>query len=176
MKRGGSPNIEKYHGKNLSKIDVVKAWGRGNFAGEKRVERCSDWIIDSCKFLEGQTVLECGCGTGIFTSRIVHTKAQILAVDISEDLLAIAKTNVVGSNVNFLLDDLETLNEVPDSFFEALYGVSVLHHLDLFIALSALKKKAKEGARFAFSEPNMGNPINNYIFCSNNPDVRKNTI
>ena len=175
MSRGGSPEVEKFHGKNLSLIDAEKAWGRGDVAGEQRVQRCINWIIDSCKFQENQTVLECGCGTGIFTSRIIHTKANIIAVDISEDLLAIARTNVVGNNVTFLAENLEkNMTNVPDSSLDAIYGVSVLHHLNEKLALSALRQKAKHGAKFAFSEPNIDNPINRYLFGSSDPQIRIN--
>ena len=173
MKRGGAPDTEISHGKNLSLIDAEKIWGRSDVAGEQRVLRCANWIIDSCKIQENQNILECGCGTGIFTSKIIPTKANIVAVDISEELLAIAKTNISSHNVTFFAVDLEkTINNIPDAFLDAIYGVSILHHLDTKSALFALRQKAKQGARFAFSEPNLNNPINKHMFCSSDPQLR----
>jgi hypothetical protein len=48
----------------------------------------------------------------------------------------------------------------------------VLHHLDLSKALPALRSRLKPGGIFAFSEPNMANPINKHVIFSGDPGKR----
>src|SRR5262249_39687925 len=42
--------------------------------------------------------------------------------------------------------------------YDAVIGISVLHHLDLAVALPTLVGVLKRGGRLVFSEPNMRNP------------------
>jgi SAM-dependent methyltransferase len=56
--------------------------------------------------------------------------------------------------------------------FDAFYCVSVLHHLDLDLALPAIAARLKPGARFAVSEPNLDNPLNRYWYFSENLERR----
>ena len=69
--------------------------------------------------------------------------------------------------------NLETPDSLNDNYFDAIYGVSVLHHLDLEKALPVLIKKLKPGAFFAFSEPNLLNPINKYLYFTNDQNKRR---
>ncbi|MCX5704236.1 MAG: hypothetical protein NT066_07095, partial [Candidatus Omnitrophica bacterium] len=63
--------------------------------------------------------------------------------------------------------------ELPNTFYDVLCGVSVLHHLNLPGALVELKKKLRPGACFAFSEPNLLNPINKYIVFTKDMEKRR---
>ena len=49
----------------------------------------------------------------------------------------------------------------------------MLHHLDTPKALPALLQKLRPGGVFAFSEPNLLNPINKYLAFSSDPARRK---
>lgn len=121
----------------------------------------------------GMNVLECGCGTGIFTRELAKTGANITSVDISSDLLKIARTECCARNINFIQGNLEEPIFLEDDSFDAVCGVSILHHLDVTKALNALKRKLKQGAVFAFSEPNISNPINKYYFFVKDAEKRK---
>ena len=46
----------------------------------------------------------------------------------------------------------------PDRHFDAAYGSSVLHHLDLDAALKEVFRVLKPGGRIVFAEPNLLNP------------------
>jgi len=171
MKRGGQPNLEISHARQLLEFGAEDIWGWNTPAGRERVKSRVSWLIEVCGLGQGVRVLECGCGTGIFTRELAKTGADITAVDISADLLSEARKHCAAEKVNFVQANLEDPKELPDLFFDVLCGVSVLHHLLLPKSLVALKRKLRPGARFAFSEPNLLNPINKHIIFT--PDLEK---
>ncbi|MFZ5805639.1 MAG: class I SAM-dependent methyltransferase [Verrucomicrobiota bacterium] len=62
------------------------------------------------KILRGNDVLEIACGTGYWTEVIASTARSVLAMDISEEMLSIARQKSYSSNnVNFALSDAYAL-------------------------------------------------------------------
>ena len=172
--RGGNIEAEIEHGKALLSGGAPEIWGWGTPAGRERLRRRVNWLIEACDLRPGRKVLECGCGIGLFSRELAKSGAEIIAVDCSPDLLQQASRQESSSpNVAFVLDDLEKPSSLPDNYFDALLGVSVLHHLCLPAALTALRKKCKSGARFAFSEPNLLNPINKYYLFVDDVEKRR---
>ena len=49
----------------------------------------------------GMNVLELGCGTGYFTRELARSEANIVAIDVSPELLEIAKANCSAANVRY---------------------------------------------------------------------------
>lgn len=174
MRRGGRPDLEARHGKLLLAGGEAEIWGWGTPAGRERVLRRVAWISEACGLGPDVRVLECGCGTGIFTRELARTGAAITAIDISPDLLAQARRECPADNVDFVKGDLENPVGLPDTAFDVLCGVSVLHHLSVSQALTALRRVLRPGARFAFSEPNLINPINKYHLFVPDPKKRRN--
>ena len=173
MKRGGQPNLEVSHARQLLDAGAEGVWGWDTQAGEERVRTRVRWLTEACGLRPGVRILECGCGTGVFTRYLAGTGASVTAADISPDLLDEARKLCSAPNVTFVQANLEDPKELPDRIFDVLCGVSVLHHLLLPKALVALKSKLKPGARFAFSEPNLLNPINKYMIFTNDPEKRR---
>lgn len=170
--RGGNSNLEKLHAKELIKVGAEDIWGWNSPAGQERVKSRIQWFAKTCNLRSGLNVLECGCGTGIFTRHLANTGINLTATDISVELMEFAKSKC-PSQVTFIQTNLEDPKELPNNFYDVLCGVSVLHHLDLPGALVELKKKLRPGACFAFSEPNLLNPINRYIVFTNNMKKRR---
>ena len=173
MIRGGSSQLEIEHGKALAVGDPEETWGWGTPAGKERVAARVRWFRDICGLRPGIRVLECGCGTGIYTRSLAETGAEIVAVDISQDLLDYGRKRCSATNVTFKQVDLENPGNLEDTSFDVLIGVSILHHLELPKALVAIRSKLKHGALFAFSEPNIMNPINKYVMFTGDLDARK---
>ena len=73
-------------------------------------------------------VLEVGCGTGMFTEMFANRGAEIVAVDISPDLLKKARARGLA-NVKFCEKRFEDCD--LDGSFDAVIGSSTLHHLDV---------------------------------------------
>jgi ubiquinone/menaquinone biosynthesis C-methylase UbiE len=81
----------------------------------------------------------------------------LIAIDISSELIAIAKKRFSHPRVEFITADIEKL-DFSDSYFDAIIGDSILHHLNLKLALPELKRVLKKGGKLFFTEPNMLNP------------------
>ena len=148
---------EVAHGKKLSAQNVEKIWGWETPAGKIRAKRRAEMIIARAEIKPGKRILEIGCGTGIFTEYFSKTNANILAVDISQDLISTAEERFSSNKrVEFLCQAFEDLD--TDEHFDAIVGSSVLHHLDIENALAVIHKLLKPGGRLSFAEPNLLNP------------------
>ncbi len=155
QKRGDQ---EITHGKKLAQSDPELIWGWGTLAGRLRAVRRADWITKSAKLGPDKHVLEIGCGTGLFTELFARSGAHIVAVDISGDLLELArKKNLPPDKVEFLQKRFEECDF--DGGFDAVVGSSILHHLDIQPALTRIKELLKPGGIMSFGEPNMLNPV-----------------
>lgn len=175
-RRGGRPDLEIEQGKTLasnSAGSAEEAWGTGTPAGQERLKKRVAWIVKACGLRPGIRALEFGCGTGLITSGVADTGAEITAVDISPELLKEARSRVRSKQVTFIEGNLEKPTFLEDAAFDVIYGVSILHHLDLERSLGTLVSRLKPGGTFAFSEPNMLNPLNRFFFFTNNMERRK---
>lgn len=173
IRRGGNPDLEQKHAKILLAGGEKDIWGWGSPAGQKRVCNRVEWITKSCGLRPGVKVMECGCGVGIFSRELAKTGADITAVDIAQDLLEKARQECRAPNVTFTQNNLEAPT-LPENSFDVICGISILHHLDVPKALAAFRKLAVSGASFAFSEPNLLNPINKYYLFVNDVAKRSN--
>lgn len=146
--------IEHFHKVSLENIEATFGWASP--AGQLRVRRRGNLISRIANLTPSTRALEIGCGSGVFTERFSKTGVELVAVDISSDLLAAARSRKL-SNVVFVEKRFEDL-ELNESSFDAIIGVSILHHLDLEAALPLIYKLLKPNGVMCFSEPNMLNP------------------
>src|SRR3972149_381895 len=143
------------HGKYLAEKGAGEIWNWETPAGKERWRRRVNMLTSH--ILPAMNVLELGCGTGYFTKELVKTGAQITAIDISDDLLSIAKQTVQSSCVEFRIENAYNMS-FPDMCFDSVVGSSVLHHLEIDEALSECYRVLKPGGSVYFTEPNMLNP------------------
>ncbi len=145
------------HGAKLASSNPEVIWGWGTKAGLARGKRRFQLITDGANLKPGAKVLEIGCGSGLLTEALVLTGATIIAVDISNDLLAIARQRgLPKERVQFLEKRFEDCD--IDGPFDAVVGSSVLHHLDIVPAINKIYSLLKPGGVMSFAEPNMLNP------------------
>jgi ubiquinone/menaquinone biosynthesis C-methylase UbiE len=81
----------------------------------------------------GQRVLEIGCGIGTDTINFARNGAQVTAVDVSEQSLALARkrAEIFGLNnkIRFCHGDAERLSAfVPVEPYDLIYSFGVIHH------------------------------------------------
>jgi 2-polyprenyl-3-methyl-5-hydroxy-6-metoxy-1,4-benzoquinol methylase len=145
------------HGKKIACMDTESIWGWGSPAGQLRARRRAEWISKSAGLRSGIKVLEVGCGTGLFTEMFAASGAHLVAVDISGDLLEKARTRGLPTErVHFIEKQFEDC--LVDGPFDAVIGSSILHHLDLDVAIPRIYELLRPGGLMVFAEPNMLNP------------------
>ncbi len=145
------------HGRMLAHGDPEMIWGWKTLAGRVRAARRAALIADGGELAPGRRVLEIGCGTGMFTEMFAGSGAEIVAVDISADLLALARERMLPpSQVRFLEKRFEECE--VDGPFDAVIGSSILHHLEVRESLDKIMGLLKPEGNLCFAEPNYLNP------------------
>ncbi len=147
---------EVAHGLRIREC-AERIWGWESSAGQVRADRRALFLIEYGEITAETWVLEVGCGTGLFTSKLARTGGRIDAIDISPDLLEKARQHRGCEDVSFILGNVETGENLRGPY-DAVVGISVLHHLDPSLALPQLVRVLKAGGRFVFTEPNLRNP------------------
>jgi len=147
-------NREVEHGRKIVR-NAGRVWNWESPAGKlrwaRRVKMLSSHITPEMK------VLEIGCGTGYYTKELEKTGANIIAIDISPDLLEVARSSITSKNITFKIENAYATT-FEDNFFDTVAGSSVLHHLEIEKAIREIFRILKPGGRIRFTEPNMLNP------------------
>ena len=105
--------------------------------------------------VRGKTILEYGCGDGENTVVLANRGARIIALDISAELLDVARKrlDVNGCHdVDLLIGSAHTL-PLPDESVDIIFGMAILHHLELDLAAREVCRVLKKGGRAIFEEP-----------------------
>ena len=148
---------EIQHGERIAARNPELVWGWATAAGQLRARRRAALIAKGAGLGPGVRALEVGCGSGLFTEYFAATGAEIVAVDISEDLLEHARARHLDRRrVSFVAGRVEDLDGAGS--FDAVVGSSVLHHLEIDEALRRLAQLLKPRGRLSVAEPNMLNP------------------
>ena len=95
--------IEIERGKFLAAGEPGQIWNWESSAGRWRWARRVRLLTRHLR--AGAEVLELGCDTGYFTWELCKTGASITAVDLSDDLLEIARSSVAADKVCFVRAD-----------------------------------------------------------------------
>ncbi len=125
----------------------------------KRFNDCvMDRVLVSLNPQKNALFLDAGCGVGDHSFRIVERGYRCVAVDLSENMIAIAKKNAVArglsSRIHFTCQALEDLG-FPDAVFDAVHCRGVLMHVPGWQrALASLCRVLKPGGSIAILEGN----------------------
>jgi len=154
---------ERAHDREIA-ARAEQIWNGDSPAGRRRADRRAGLYVERAALRPGRLALELGCGTGLFLERVARSGATLVGIDVSVDLLGRARSRTAPlANVRILEGDAHRL-PFPDATFDAVYGSSILHHLDLVAALREAKRVLKVGGRVAFTEPNLLNPQVAYMY------------
>lgn len=138
-------------------------WGSSSASGIFRIQRRSKILIEKTGMYGKNFILEVGCGTGEYTKEFIKSGYNIIATDISRDMINKAQKKNINNNAEYVICDIEKMPFKSKSF-DAVVGNSVLHHLyDINSALSEIKRIMVNGASYSFLEPNARNPVNFFI-------------
>ena len=123
------------------------------------------YMMERMGSIQGQRILDYGCGSGWLSVYLAKQGAQVEGFDISGKLIELASmragANGVSHACNFTKMEAEKL-EYPDQYFDIVAGVSILHHVELAPAARQLHRVMKKGALALFIEPLGENTILNW--------------
>jgi ubiquinone/menaquinone biosynthesis C-methylase UbiE len=119
--------------------------------------------------LSGQDVLEVACGTGYWTLPVSMTARSVLATDVGEEVLEVARRKPYpAGKVTFMPADAFTLDGVEGRFTASFAGFwwSHIARSSLHSFLQAFHRKLGPGSLVVFTD-------NNYVDQSSRPIVRQ---
>src|SRR4249919_1478580 len=107
--------------------------------------------------LRGARVLDVGCGGGLLSEALSRDGAQVTALDLSPDLVEIAKLHLLesGLRVDYRLQSVESLAEELPGAFDAITCMEMLEHVpDPGSVLAACATLLEPGGRLFLSTLN----------------------
>lgn len=113
---------------------------------------------DSVGDLYGKVFLDLGCGDGSHTLSFLHENATVLACDISYQMAKAAKNRLYGPSLKtgcrFASQQMlaEEMAYASGSI-DVIFGISVLHHLEISLAIPEIKRVLRQGGHAIFIEP-----------------------
>lgn len=103
-----------------------------------------------------KTVLDYGCGLGDNSVLLASRGARVVGVDISPELIELArkrlKVHDLSENAEFRVGSAHKL-PLEDESIDVVFGMAILHHLDLRLASAEVFRVLKKGGRAIFLEP-----------------------
>ena len=96
----------------------------------------ADFIDDILKrfkdYIPFEKVLIVGCGNGWVERRLadMNIAKYFDAFDISDEYLEEARSKKNTRNVNYFVDDINELNNLPDVKYDAIFNIAILHHAE----------------------------------------------
>ena len=149
---------EFYNSKGQTSYHLLRGWIWRALGEFRRNEDQFDYYDPA-----GKVVLDYGCGPGYLTNYLLdHGAVHVTGIDISEGEIEQAREQAerdgVADRCTHLVADAHNLPFEDDSF-DLIVGDSILHHLDMEIALREIRRVLRPGGRAVFKEPMWHNPI-----------------
>ena len=98
--------------------------------------------------ITGKRVLDFGCGTGSNSLLLARRGAIVCGVDISHDLLALARQRLsrhgAALQTQFVVASAHDL-PLEDESFDLVFGIAILHHLDLALVSREVHRVLRPG-------------------------------
>ncbi len=106
--------------------------------------------------VEDKIVLDYGCGTGDNSVLLANRGAKVIGVDISPDLLVLAEKRLEAHKYKNKAEfRVGSAHELPlkDESVDVVFGMAIMHHLELETASKEVFRVLKKGGRAIFQEP-----------------------
>ncbi len=140
-----------------SSQNVASAYNQWAASYDGQVNRTRDLdaliLREHSPRVRGRTVLELGCGTGKNSLWIAAECTQLVALDFSAGMLAIARERVPAEHVHFLEHDIREAWPVADASMDVVLSNLVLEHVeDLRPVFAECARVLRKGGKLFLSE------------------------
>lgn len=112
-------------------------------------QKSGQYLFDCLSAIPGNTVLDAGCGTGYFSKQLRLAGKQVIALDLSESMLAIAQQKQAANS--YIQADMEHLPLAAKSVDLCFSHLAIQWCSNLSIPLNELYRITKKGGIVAFS-------------------------
>jgi SAM-dependent methyltransferase len=106
--------------------------------------------------VRGLRIVDFGCGSGANTVLLANRGAHVCGVDISEELIRLARRRMTASGraggAHFIVGSAHDL-PFPDGSIDLVFGIAILHHLDVALVSREIVRVMRPGGRAIFQEP-----------------------
>jgi ubiquinone/menaquinone biosynthesis C-methylase UbiE len=106
--------------------------------------------------VEGKTILDYGCGSGENCVLLASRGAKPIGIDVSPELIELAEKRMALHGFNDAGEfRVGSAHELPleDESIDVVFGMAILHHLDLELSSKEVFRVLKKGGRAIFLEP-----------------------
>lgn len=114
------------------------------------------------KNVENLRVLDVGCGFGEKSVLVAKNKGNVVGIDIANNYIEASKEHANKNDVDQMCDfyvmDVHDM-DFEDNYFDLVVGRGIIHHLDLEVSLTEIKRVLKVGGEAVFFEPLNANPL-----------------
>jgi SAM-dependent methyltransferase len=117
----------------------------------EQVETILATIVQQLQLTPADRVLDLGCGNGLLTAEIADHVNRIAGVDVSDSLIATARSTNARENCEYRVGDLAALGPLPINDANKAYSYEVFQHLceaDVRLLLSELLDQFQSGLVF----------------------------
>ena len=104
--------------------------------------------------IRGKTVLDLGCGTAEKTVPLLGRGARVIGMDISPDLVAIARRRLQAAHLEASLM-VGSAYEIglPDESVDIIFCMGLIHHLDIKLVRDEMWRVLRKGGAIILREP-----------------------
>ncbi len=134
---------------------VAPAWDKWDKNLEQSLTFVSYRLIGDARICPGQRVLDLGCGTGypsILAAQAVGSKGTVVGLDLSENMLAVARRKAEESgvkNISYHAKDVTSLSYDAASFDAVISRFCLMFLPDIYGALKEIARVLKKGGYFS---------------------------
>lgn len=143
-------------------IALIYNEGQGEVGDPLHQHMVDPAIIKMLGNIQGQIILDAGCGNGYWVRRLAKQAKKVIGIDGSSELIDKAKSADNSPNVEYYVADLMNKIDLSNEYFDTIISSMVFQYLsDIKNAVSEFKRMLKPKGRVIIS---IQHPIFQYNF------------
>ncbi len=117
-------------------------------------KKTSKFLVKLAKIKKGTIIIDLACGTGITTKEILEKTGsfgKVIGVDLSKEMLNIAKKKIKQKNVSFIHSPAEEIDRVIKEKVDLILCNSAFFIMDMDKTLKSIRRVLRDGGMFIFN-------------------------